>query len=301
MLPWNPPPPVPSLTVLWCLCRFVLWIGWCVLPLPTARFLPDPIPSRAQGSPSTSLGSGRPRGGGVEKPARPFSCSICDATFRQRAHQEKHISAVHLKEKPHWCTRCAARFGRRSDLNKHTRLVHLKQRPFSCPYPSCEQRFGQKCDWKKHLLTHQRGTRRAASAGARIPPGRGFGTGGWGAGDSVGGLLGGPAGGAEAAGAGSGGGLISTLGGSGVDGTGGGGAGVGGAGVGGAGVGGASVGGAGGGGAGGDGVGGGGGGVSAAEELDTSGQGRQRDVANDGHAEDEVIDSEDRTLDQLPR
>lgn len=185
--------------------------------------------------------------------------------------------------------------------NKHTRLVHLKQRPFSCPYPSCEQRFGQKCDWKKHLLTHQRGTRRAASAGARIPPGRGFGTGGWGAGDSVGGLLGGPAGGAEAAGAGSGGGLISTLGGSGVDGTGGGGAGVGGAGVGGAGVGGASVGGAGGGGAGGDGVGGGGGGVSAAEELDTSGQGRQRDVANDGHAEDEVIDSEDRTLDQLPR
>lgn len=91
-------------------------MGWCDISLQTARFFANTLPSRVQGSTSTSFGSGRPRGGAVEKPARPFSCSICDATFRQRAHQEKHISAVHLKEKPHWCSRCAARFGRRSDL-----------------------------------------------------------------------------------------------------------------------------------------------------------------------------------------
>lgn len=147
---------------------------------------------------------------------------------------------------------------------------------------SCEQRFGQKCDWKKHLLTHQRGTRRAASAGASNPPGRDFGTGWWEAGSSVGGgsgLFGGIAGGAETVGVGSGGELISTLGGSHDDGTGGGGAG---------------------GNGGGGGVGGGSHGVSAAEELDAGGQTRQRDAANDGHAEGEVTDSGDRTLDKRP-
>ncbi|GAB0495496.1 hypothetical protein MMPV_006798 [Pyropia vietnamensis] len=247
--------------------------GWP--PLSVASAEGGYLPQLHSGSTSTSFGSGRPRGGGVEKPARPFSCSICDATFRQRAHQEKHISAVHLKEKPHWCSRCAARFGRRSDLNKHTRLVHLKQRPFSCPYPSCEQRFGQKCDWKKHMLTHQRGTRRAASAAIRIPPSGGFGTSGWGSGGSVGGvggLFSGPSGGAETGGVGSGGGLASTHAGSGDDGVGHGG------------------------------IGGGGGGASAAEELDGGGQPRQRGAADDGQTqEDQVEDNREQTLDKRPR
>lgn len=126
------------------------------------------------------------------------------------------------------------------------------------------------------MLTHQRGTRRAAQAGARTPPGGVFGAGGWGPGGSVGGgdgILGGTGGAVEATGAGSGGGLISAHGGGNDEGAGGGGIDNG------------------------DGHGGG----PAAVELEAGGRARQRGAADEGEVEDEFKGGGQQTLDQRPR
>lgn len=51
-----------------------------------------------------------------ERAGRPFECERCGSRFRQRAHKQKHVAAVHLKEKPYTCKICLHCFGRRSDL-----------------------------------------------------------------------------------------------------------------------------------------------------------------------------------------
>ena len=61
---------------------------------------------------------------------KPFSCSMCDKTFRKSATLKVH-DRIHTAEKPFSCSKCNKTFRKSGSLERHER-VQTGGKPFSC-------------------------------------------------------------------------------------------------------------------------------------------------------------------------
>lgn len=83
-----------------------------------------------------------------------LGCDMCDAVFGDRAELESHVKVSHVDEeheKPFVCSHCWKSFREKSQLKKHL-LVHESRKDFVCEL--CSRSFAQEYYLKKHLRTH---------------------------------------------------------------------------------------------------------------------------------------------------
>ena len=87
----------------------------------------------------------------------PQPCPHCRKAFQCRSLLQRHVSAVHLKEKPFSCAECHKSFGTKYALDIHVRVRHRDERPHRCHL--CAYRCHLPADLRKHLDSHARGRR----------------------------------------------------------------------------------------------------------------------------------------------
>uniref|UniRef100_A0A8C6WHE9 C2H2-type domain-containing protein n=1 Tax=Neogobius melanostomus TaxID=47308 RepID=A0A8C6WHE9_9GOBI len=83
---------------------------------------------------------------------RLYSCSVCEKRFTQSCNLQRHMRTNTCREKPQ-CSVCLKRFSTKQVLQEHM-TVHTGERPHSCSI--CEKRFRLKGDLKKHSRIHNK-------------------------------------------------------------------------------------------------------------------------------------------------
>ncbi|KAJ8902747.1 hypothetical protein NDN08_006067 [Rhodosorus marinus] len=98
----------------------------------SARLLTESSGSQID-SQSPDLGNrsqGRKRNSPYIKPESTsrsaFECSLCRRSFPSRYKIDRHVRAVHLRERSFKCDLCSSQYYQKSDLRKHYRLRHGK-------------------------------------------------------------------------------------------------------------------------------------------------------------------------------
>ena len=86
----------------------------------------------------------------IHKNEKPYPCSYCNKTFRQKAILRCH-EGIHTGEKPYSCEYCPSKFRLKTTLKKHE-LIHKDIKPYSCTY--CTLKFRQKGNVQKHESVH---------------------------------------------------------------------------------------------------------------------------------------------------
>ncbi|KAM4034700.1 uncharacterized protein ACNLHF_021379 [Anomaloglossus baeobatrachus] len=81
---------------------------------------------------------------------KPFSCSECDKTFKQKSQLVRH-QKTHTAEKPFSCSECGKSYSNKSRLVRHQK-IHTGEKPFSCT--ECGKCFNQKTNLVTHLKIH---------------------------------------------------------------------------------------------------------------------------------------------------
>ncbi|XP_033989754.1 zinc finger protein 629-like [Trematomus bernacchii] len=81
---------------------------------------------------------------------KPFSCSVCDKSFKQRGHLKEHMK-IHTGEKPFSCSVCKKSFPTRTNFHRHLR-IHTGEKPFSRTV--CEKAFALKEPFHRHMTNH---------------------------------------------------------------------------------------------------------------------------------------------------
>mmetsp|Transcript_10896 Transcript_10896/g.16251 ORF Transcript_10896/g.16251 Transcript_10896/m.16251 type:complete len:438 (+) Transcript_10896:172-1485(+) len=83
-------------------------------------------------------------------PMKPnFRCRICGVQFKTRDHQLRH-SLVHTRDKPYNCSFCNKTFRQRSQINVHVRITHKKGHIIFYNCSVCERPFTRKWNLKVH-------------------------------------------------------------------------------------------------------------------------------------------------------
>uniref|UniRef100_A0A8D2IUP2 Uncharacterized protein n=1 Tax=Varanus komodoensis TaxID=61221 RepID=A0A8D2IUP2_VARKO len=95
---------------------------------------------------------------------KPFECSVCGKTFRNREKQHKCSQCgksfsqrqsliiherIHTGEKPHKCLVCGKNFRNIPNLKSHER-THTGNKPYKCSH------CGKSFSWSSHLVLHER-------------------------------------------------------------------------------------------------------------------------------------------------
>ena len=89
-----------------------------------------------------------------KKEERPYRCSKCTKSFRNKAGLSNH-KIIHNGLKPHKCkfANCSKAFARSCDLTRHTRL-HTGDKPFKCTMGDCKKAFTRSVQLRLHVMDH---------------------------------------------------------------------------------------------------------------------------------------------------
>ncbi|XP_038580257.1 zinc finger protein 84-like [Micropterus salmoides] len=94
--------------------------------------------------------NGTQTGGKPLSGSKPFSCSVCKRSFRQRHNLIRH-GIIHTGEKPFSCSICKRSFSRKQYLEQHM-IIHTGEKLFSCSV--CGKRFALKGYLSSHMHVH---------------------------------------------------------------------------------------------------------------------------------------------------
>ncbi|XP_020277918.1 zinc finger protein 701-like isoform X3 [Pseudomyrmex gracilis] len=83
--------------------------------------------------------------------ARPYTCHVCDKSFRSASGLNRHVRDVHDGVKNFACDVCDRRFASRTSRDEH-RQTHTDERPHVCEI--CGKSFKQKASLHVHRLYH---------------------------------------------------------------------------------------------------------------------------------------------------
>lgn len=111
---------------------------------------------------------------------RPFKCTFCPASFKQKVHLDthkrqhtgekpfvcescgrayhcasvlkSHMNRYHLHLKPHKCDQCPNTYRQLYELRDHINLHHLNKKLYPCSL--CDRRFGTRKHLHQHMLSH---------------------------------------------------------------------------------------------------------------------------------------------------
>ena len=81
---------------------------------------------------------------------RPFPCTLCSMSFKEKPHLTKHIKIVHEKKKPYKCSVCEYTSKDKHNLKVHFEAVHEGKKPFQCDI--CQKCLATKQSLKNHLI-----------------------------------------------------------------------------------------------------------------------------------------------------
>ena len=93
---------------------------------------------------------------------RPFNCSMCEKSFRDRSELNRH-SRRHTGDLPYKCGTCSKGFLRRERYITHCR-IHTGEKPYVCGV--CNRGYRDKRELKKHQATHNHGEPGQSSPGS---------------------------------------------------------------------------------------------------------------------------------------
>uniref|UniRef100_UPI0037E9A053 oocyte zinc finger protein XlCOF6.1-like n=1 Tax=Semicossyphus pulcher TaxID=241346 RepID=UPI0037E9A053 len=81
---------------------------------------------------------------------KPYSCSVCGKSFIQRSYLQTHMNS-HTGQKPYTCRFCGRGFTQVGNMNAHIR-IHTGEKPHSCS--DCGKSFREKADLIRHRIIH---------------------------------------------------------------------------------------------------------------------------------------------------
>lgn len=85
--------------------------------------------------------------------SKVFECKFCGKAFGYKHVLQNH-EKVHTGEKAYQCTKCNKYFRRDHHLKVHMRQ-HSGERPFSCDFETCDRKFAQVANLRRHKKTHE--------------------------------------------------------------------------------------------------------------------------------------------------
>lgn len=90
----------------------------------------------------------------IHKKERDYFCDVCHKGFQKPEHLIQHLAAVHLKQKNHVCTICNRKFSAKSDLQVHYNGMHGGKPKIQCE--KCERTFALRMNYKRHMKSHEK-------------------------------------------------------------------------------------------------------------------------------------------------
>jgi KRAB domain-containing zinc finger protein len=84
---------------------------------------------------------------------KPYICGICNKSFAQKSHLNRHKKIMHIREKYCKCNypECTEFFYTKGDLLQHKK-IHTDKKPYKCKHPGCTYFF----PYKSGLVIHER-------------------------------------------------------------------------------------------------------------------------------------------------
>ncbi|XP_031694985.1 zinc finger protein 84-like [Anarrhichthys ocellatus] len=120
----------------------------CGGPEPGRNSDPDRHPE--QESETSDSSESEPEEDYTDPERKPFRCSVCAKTFKQRGNLNIHMR-THTGVKPFGCSVCGKKFTQKAGLDYHLR-IHTGEKPFSCSL--CGKSFRHKGAVTSHMATH---------------------------------------------------------------------------------------------------------------------------------------------------
>ena len=87
----------------------------------------------------------------VNRNEKPFTCSICNHSFRLQIHLTRHAKHCSAETRIYQCYTCSKKFSHRSTLRSHMN-THTGVTPYMCR--ECGQEFKDRSTRNKHERTH---------------------------------------------------------------------------------------------------------------------------------------------------